>query len=74
MVRVQPTGPDAAGRIKHAVLVTSGRAPDAVELQAALQFLEDQRRAYADKPEVEKHAWADFCQSLFALNSFLYLE
>ncbi len=67
-------GPDAVSRIRHAFRLTASRAPDTVELKAARQFLDDQRRAYADKPDAEKHVWADFCQSLFALNSFLYLE
>jgi hypothetical protein len=67
-------GLDAAPRISRSFLLACGREPDSIERKAAARFLDDQRQAYAGKPDAEQRAWADFCQSLFGLNSFLYLE
>ena len=65
---------DTPAKIRRGFLLTSGREPDSGERKAATRFLSDQRLAYAGKPDAEQRAWADFCQSLFGLNSFLYLE
>jgi hypothetical protein len=69
-------GADAESRIRRGFLLTCGREPDAVERKAALGFMAKQRLAYAEKTDVppETRAWADFCQSLFGHNAFLYLE
>jgi hypothetical protein len=67
-------GTNAIAKVRRGFLLTGGREPDAVERKAAARFLDDQRRAYTGKPDAEQRAWADFCQSLFGLNSFLYLE
>ena len=67
-------GHDALAKIRRGFLLTSGREPDSIECKAATRFLAEQRLAYAGKPDAEPRAWADFCQSLFGLNSFLYLE
>ena len=61
-------------KVRRAFLLTSGREPDSGERKAATRFLASQQLAYAGKPDAEQRAWADFCQSLFGLNSFLYLE
>lgn len=67
-------GNDEAVKIRRSFLLTSGREPDSGERKTAAHFLAEQRLAYAGRPDPEKRAWADFCQSLFGLNSFLYLE
>ncbi len=67
-------GKDELAKVGRAFLLTSGREPDSGERKAATRFLAEQRLAYASKPDAEQRAWADFCQSLFGLNSFLYLE
>ena len=67
-------GADATAKIRRAFLLTSGREPDSGERKAATRFLAEQRLVYADKADAEQRAWTDFCQSLFGLNSFLYLE
>jgi hypothetical protein len=67
-------GGDASAKIRRGFLLTCGREPDSGERKAAVRFLTEQRLAYAGKPDVEQRIWADFCQSLFGLNSFLYIE
>jgi hypothetical protein len=67
-------GPDISKRIDRAFLLVAGRRPDADELKLAQKFLADQQKVYSDAPMAEERAWADFCQSLFASNNFLYLQ
>lgn len=68
------TASDARQRIRQAFLLSAGREPDAIELAHATQFITEQRRVYSDRPDAEQRTWADLCQSLLSLNSFLYLE
>ena len=67
-------GDDA--RITRAFLLTTGRAPDQDERDAARRFLETQPSRYPGQAEADarRHAWADFCQMLLASNAFLYVE
>jgi mono/diheme cytochrome c family protein len=53
-----------------------GRAPDAEELAASVAFIESQIASYreANKPNAQELALADFCQVLFGLNEFIYIE
>lgn len=67
-------GEGAEARVDLGFRLTCGRAPDAAERDAALQFLARQRRAYAGRPDAERQVWNDFGQSLLGLNAFLYLE
>jgi hypothetical protein len=67
-------GDDPVKRIARAFRLVAGRSPDATELKLAARFVASQRAAYGDHPEAGERAWADFCQSLFAANSFLYLQ
>jgi mono/diheme cytochrome c family protein len=56
------------------------RLPDAAERAASERFLQRQlQRRKAREPsrspeEVRRHALTDFCQALFALNEFLYVD
>ena len=43
-------------------------------LRAPLLHVVRQRAAVGVQADAGERAWADFCQSLFGLNSFLYLE
>jgi mono/diheme cytochrome c family protein len=53
-----------------------GRAPDETELRDAVAFLESQTASYAaeKKASPKQLALADFCQVLFGLNEFVYVE
>jgi hypothetical protein len=53
-----------------------GRGPDKSELENAAQFIERQRATYqgTDQPLAAELALADFCQVLFALNEFIYVD
>jgi hypothetical protein len=67
-------GEDIPKRIGRAFLLVTGQKPDVKELKLAQQFLSDQQAVYKDEKNAEERAWADFCQSLFASNAFLYLQ
>jgi hypothetical protein len=67
-------GNDISKRVTRAFMLVTGRKPDANELKLAQKFLADQQAIYKDDKNAEERAWADFCQSLFASNSFLYLQ
>jgi hypothetical protein len=54
-----------------------GRSPTDDEKKACLEFLASQTRARRERPaatDFERPALADFCQSLFALNEFVYID
>jgi len=53
-----------------------GRAPDKDELADAVQFLQAQTSSYQGdgKPDPRQRALADFCQVLFGLNEFSYID
>jgi hypothetical protein len=65
---------DVPKRIERAFILVAGRKPDADEAKFAQKFLADQQKVYNEAPMAEERAWADFCQSLFASNDFLYLQ
>ena len=67
-------GADVPARIRRAFLLVVGREPDDGERQATERFLEIQRAAYPGPADSEKRVWSDFCQTLFGLNAFLYIE
>ena len=52
------------------------REPDPAELQSAAQFVNAQSSAYADSGNAapRRTALADFCQMLFGLNEFAYID
>jgi hypothetical protein len=52
------------------------RPPDETELQTAIAFIQSQQASYAadQKPNARELALADFCQVLFGLNEFVYVE
>lgn len=69
------TGLESDERVVYAFLLALGREPDAAEMRLSLQFLRTQTKHYlggAGTPQ--RQAWTDFCHSLLASNSFLYLD
>ena len=72
------TAPEA--QVRLAWQLAMGREPAAAELQSATDFLRAQRQQRSirkpDKPESEIHqlALADFCQAIFGLNEFIYVD
>jgi hypothetical protein len=67
-------GADETKRIERAFVLATGRKPEAEERSLAAKFVADQKKFYADKPDADERAWADFAQSLFASNQFLYIQ
>jgi hypothetical protein len=65
-----------ADAVRQGYLATIARAPDEAELSAAVAFLASQEKRYADeqKPNAKELALTDFCQVLFGLNEFVYVE
>ncbi len=70
----QEAGSEDEARVNRAFLLALGRFPDLDERGLALDFVRSQRAEYASAPDGEDRAWADFGQSLFAMNAFLYVE
>ena len=52
------------------------RQPDESELAAGIEFLTAQEKSYlaSDSSRARELALADFCQVLFGLNEFVYVE
>ena len=74
LLPVHEKSPPAA--VKQGYLTAIGREPDEAELSSAVAFLAAQERSYAasEKPDARELALADFCQVLFGLNEFVYVE
>ena len=75
--RLAPDGktpPDAA--ITAGYLHALARPPSAEELADALAFIRVQTASYqaAGRPDASHRALADFCQVLFCLNEFIYVD
>jgi hypothetical protein len=62
--------------IRRGYEIAVGRQPTDEEVADAITFVESQKASYAEakKPEAETLALADFCQVLFGLNEFVYIE
>ena len=73
-------GGDPAGWIERAYQLALGRPPSETERDAGVEFLDAQTRGAAEpRPEgpadeIRRQALADFCQALFGLNEFLYVD
>jgi cytochrome c553 len=65
-----------AAAVRRGYLLAVARPPAAAELRDAVQFLQEQAKAYqADgKAEAKFLALADFCQVLMELNEFVYIH
>lgn len=69
--------------VERAFLILFARLPNSLELEASLDFIEVQTQARLDRsqgdsqqPQVDPsmEALADYCQSLFGLNEFIYVD
>ncbi|RIK74990.1 MAG: hypothetical protein DCC68_22010, partial [Planctomycetota bacterium] len=69
-------GDDLQAAIRRGYETAVGRAPTSEETADAAAFVAEQRKSYAgdNKPDAEALALADFCQVLFGLNEFVYVE
>ncbi len=76
---VKEAGADPAAQARLAWRLGLGREPSASELESATAFLNAQLQKRAsrqpdDKNTMQKLALADFCQAIFALNEFIYVD
>ena len=62
--------------VNRAYQLALGRKPDATESKNASAFIKTQAESYnaQGKSDAQELALADFCQVLFGLNEFIYLE
>lgn len=62
--------------IRQAYLTTLSRPPTNTEFTRSLEFVLGQRQSYStlDPERRDRRALADFCQILFCLNEFVYIE
>jgi hypothetical protein len=62
--------------VAHAYQLAFGRKPTVQESQLAEQFLKQQAEVYqqAEKANPAATALADFCQTLFSMNEFIYVD
>src|SRR5690606_15502331 len=60
--------------IERAFKTSFARLPTDRELESSIQFIEAQTKARTERAEEDPSlaALADYCQSLFALNEFIY--
>jgi hypothetical protein len=67
---------DDADLVRSAFLTAVGREPTASEQSACSDFLASRTaaRSVRDEENAELQATADFCQTLFGLNEFLYVD
>ena len=68
-------GHDPRAQIERAYRIALGRSPTPAEVQASGPWLRQQIAARKDRPgDPELLALADFCQVLFGLNEFIYVD
>ena len=75
--RLLATHPAAEeGQLRGAWRGAVGRSPTATELAEGLEFVRSQAESYASPvtPESHRQALADYCQALFCLNEFIYID
>ncbi|MBA4020376.1 MAG: hypothetical protein C0483_24710 [Pirellula sp.] len=68
---------DAAAGIRAAYATAIGRQPTADEAKNAAEFVRAQTASYRTEGKgdaAELTAWTDFCQVLFSLNEFVYVD
>jgi hypothetical protein len=76
---LKSAGPNAEGQIRWAWQIALGRSPTDSELQSSVAFIREQtekrsRRSQSKNGEAARLALADFCQAIFALNEFIYVD
>jgi hypothetical protein len=77
---VADAGPDHGSQVRRAFQLAIARAPADAELAAAEKFIDLQIRKRRERDTklseeaVQEQALADFCQVVFSLNEFLYVD
>jgi hypothetical protein len=78
--RLQEMGDEPASQVRRAFVLALGREPSPEELADSAAFLASQtdaraRRSPPSPREIaQRAALADFCQMIFALNEFIYID
>lgn len=73
-------GDDPAKQVDRAFLLAFARPPSAVERDAGIDFLAQQRKGRAEREpkaaasDIERSALTDYAQALFGLNEFIYVD
>ena len=69
-------GADSAANVRLGYEYTLSRSPDADELAAGLEFVAQQTERYRNdgKPRPAELALTDFCQTLFSLSEFIFVD
>jgi mono/diheme cytochrome c family protein len=70
------SGLPLAKAVARGYVLAFGRAPTEAELQCSLQFLSRQSAAHrqAGRTDGDRLALVDFCQALFCMNEFIYVD
>ncbi len=73
---LQKSAASPAQSVPASYLAALGRAPSPTELAASVAFVAAQEAAYrsSGRADAAHLALADFCQALFGLNEFIYIE
>lgn len=73
---LKQSGNSPKSAIQTGYLLTVGRSPTVTELADSLEFLEQQGANYSSPPneKTRLRAMTDFCQVLFSLNEFIYVD
>ena len=72
-VAPKPNG-TMSSAIDEAYRIALGRLPSGTERQRMQTFIEKQADSYGRTPKGLEQALTDFCQVLFGLNEFIYVE
>lgn len=73
----EAAGPSPAAQVELGYRLALGRPPSSPERAAAVGFLDEQARRRSTSPargDPRSMALTDFCQALFGLNEFLYVD
>ncbi len=65
-----------ADAVTEGYRITMGRKPGSTELENSVAFIKQQGDSYRtkNKANADELALADFCQAMFGLNEFIYVE
>jgi hypothetical protein len=67
-------GDGLQAQIRRAWLLALGREPSQTEIEAAIGFIRGQSDQRSARGESERLALVDFCQAIFAMNEFIYVD
>jgi hypothetical protein len=74
--RLEARGESLAEQVTYGYQLALGRPPEPDELSRSMEFITSQQEAYGQDENKDAHllALADFCQALFSLNEFVFVE